>query len=69
MTKHRFKKIFVDGVEVDAEKLDQYNQLEWLAYEMGEVLDPETMDIVPMKEETKQWYNGDREPIDYQGRD
>jgi hypothetical protein len=65
----RFKRIVIDGVEITLERIEEYTELEWEAYEMGMILDPETLTIIPIREQTKQWENGDREPFDYQGRD
>lgn len=64
-TPNRFK-IIIDGIEID---LERYTELQWKAYKMGMELDPETLTIVPIREQTKQWENGDREPFDYQGRE
>lgn len=63
--KSRFKKIIVDGYEID---IDKYTELQWKAYEMGMEVDPETLNIVPMGENIKQWPDGDRQPEDYGGR-
>jgi hypothetical protein len=67
--KNRFKRIIVDGVEISLERIEEYSQLEWEAYSAGMELDPETLKIIPIQEQTKQWESGDREPIDYQGRE
>jgi hypothetical protein len=49
--------------------LKEYTELEQKAHKMGMILDPETLTIVPIREQTKYWEPGDREPFDYQGRE
>lgn len=66
MNSTRFKKIIlnINGTEID---LDEYTELEDRAESLGMQVDPETLKIVPIQEQTKQWPEGDRQPEDYEG--
>lgn len=66
-TQSRFKRIVIDGLEVSIDALEHYTELEWEAYGIGMQVDPETFTIVPIREQTKQWPEGDRQPEDYEG--